>query len=96
MKRLIILLGLLSLIGCEWADPNSDTNNRLSRPDVANSERAINSILYVYDARVDLCFAILRSRSSDFYQIYSITIVPFEKVKDKVKVIYIPQKEMQY
>jgi hypothetical protein len=83
-KTVLIALILISFlfVGCGINHP---FNNQTPKTPLEISENVVNSITYVYDARVDICYAIVRSHTSADYNIFSITTVPFEKIKGKVQ-----------
>jgi len=85
MKKIVlVLLVALLLAGCGLYSASNPINNQTQKATSDFSKDVVDSISYVYDARVDVCYAVIRSRTYTGYQVYSIAAVPFEKIRGRV------------
>ncbi len=79
----VIILSLLTIcliLGCEG---NEEKDKRRANAWLNNNKQRVSSILYVYDPRVDICYAVFRLGHREG----TMTTVPYEKVKKHAFVI---------
>ena len=74
----VVAICLLS--GCEG---DEESLERRARVLLENNKHRVSSILYVYDPRVDICYAVYRLG----YREGTMTVVPYEKVKHLAQIV---------
>ena len=76
----VIFIPILIIGGCEG---DEESLERRAETWLNNNKQRVTSIMYIYDPRVDICYAVYRLG----YREGTMTTVPYEKVKDYAYVI---------